>query len=311
LQGELEEKREERLRLKNVLEEQAEQERGLQEQRLREALERAEELEARAVAAETALLRARAENERLGAAVEQLEAELAASSDTKAAADGHSALQQEREEFEATIEDLSQRLAVAADERDAARAHEEELFDIIGAKDEELMEAHRSYVDLTQRLQERELQDDTTELMVDELERMGGQLDELQAAHEASEQRCSELEAEVGRLTEANAALAAEREKLQHKKEKLQAKKDALQQRLEDSEKARQAARDRCQRMLDRRLTEVPMVPNRPSSRSLRDSSPAGSECEDSLPRMSHSASFSTPRLGPSPRTEDLSGRRR
>merc|ERR1711972_1076943 len=104
---------------------------------------------------------------------------------------GNSAeLQSECDELRLAVEDLSERVIVILDERDVARAHEEELFYQISLKDEELMQAHKSYVDLTQRLQEKELEGEATDMMVGEMSQIGQQLKDAQA--------------EIARLTTAN-----------------------------------------------------------------------------------------------------------
>merc|ERR1712113_1109115 len=90
-------------------------------------------------------------------------------------------VQQENTELKAAVEDLSERVLVILDERDVARANEEELFYKLSLKDEELMQAHKSYVSLTQRLQEKELEGEATDMMVGEMSQLGSQLEEAQA----------------------------------------------------------------------------------------------------------------------------------
>merc|ERR1712060_774293 len=109
-------------------------------------------------------------------------------------------LQQENGELKAAVEDLSERVLVILDERDVARANEEELFYKLSLKDEELMQAHKSYVSLTQRLQEKELEGEATDMMVGEMSQIGQQLTDAQA--------------EIARLTAANKALQVERDDL-------------------------------------------------------------------------------------------------
>jgi len=101
------------------------QERGDLERRLVGASAKNDFLEIRAVAAETALLKERAENERLKASLEHKD----------------------------EVDDLSQQLLVLADERDVARVHAQELFDALSAKEDELAEARRAAGTLTQKLQ--------------------------------------------------------------------------------------------------------------------------------------------------------------
>merc|ERR1719159_949984 len=75
----------------------------------------------------------------------------------------------------AEVDDVHEQLAVVEDERDAARGQHEELFHLINARDEEIMQARRSYVDLTQRLQEKELElaaYQSTDLILEDLERL-------------------------------------------------------------------------------------------------------------------------------------------
>lgn len=231
-------------RQKNELVEQAEHERDQLSQLLQDSRSRGEALEARAVAAESALLQARAENEILKGALEDLEKELESRSANVDVATGVSPeSQQECSELRSAVEDLSERVLVILDERDVARANEEEMFYKLSLKDEELMQAHKSYVDLTQRLQEKELEGEATDMMFGEMSQIGQQLQDTQS--------------DVARLTAANKALQSERDELSKKKKKLEKKKDELTAKLEESETARRAARDRCAKMLERRKSEI------------------------------------------------------
>merc|ERR1712060_855618 len=125
-----------------------------------------------------------AENEILKAHVEDLEKDLEAraeSAETAAAAGASPELQQENGELKAAVEDLSERVLVILDERDVARANEEELFYKLSLKDEELMQAHKSYVSLTQRLQEKELEGEATDMMFGEMSEIGQALKDAQS----------------------------------------------------------------------------------------------------------------------------------
>lgn len=125
LQGSLEEREHTQSKRESALKEQAAQERGDLERKLQEALDRAAASEDRAVAAEAALLHARADNERLSAAVKRLESESSAGSEMRSAAETHAA---EREkdcsELQAQVIDLTEQLLVMTDELDVLRAHE-------------------------------------------------------------------------------------------------------------------------------------------------------------------------------------------
>jgi len=254
LQGSLEERQRTQSKREDDLKEQAAQERGDLERRLQEALERATASEARAVAAEAALLHARADNERLSAAVKILEAESSGGSDLRSSAEARAAeSEKDCSELQAQVIDLTEQLLVMTDARDVLRAHEEDLVETIAAKDEEVARAHRAFVDLTQRLEEKELEEETSNLLANEMGQLNEQLRELHDAHEAASRECGRLRTEVSSLKDSNKALTTERDKLVRKKEKLENKKAELVDKLQMSEKARQAARERCISLLEKR----------------------------------------------------------
>mmetsp|Transcript_65693 Transcript_65693/g.189018 ORF Transcript_65693/g.189018 Transcript_65693/m.189018 type:complete len:576 (-) Transcript_65693:77-1804(-) len=265
LQGSLEEKQKAHSKKEVDLKEQAAQEIGDLERRLEEALARAEEFEARAMAseartatAEGALLHARADNERLGAAEKRWEADGSTSEEAQAAAESRAVeKEKERLQLQASVADLSEQLMVMTDERDVLRAHEEQLEEKVSAKEEELARAHRSYVDLTQRLEQQDVEEETSNLLADEMAQLSAKAGELQDARDAAVTECGRLRTEVTQLRDDNKSLISERDKLVRKKDKLEAKKAELVDKLQMSEKARQAARERCIGLLEKRASEI------------------------------------------------------
>ncbi|CAE8625357.1 unnamed protein product [Polarella glacialis] len=218
--------------------ERATQELGKLQQQLAEAL-------ARAATAEASLLQLKAESDRLQVTSLELTKPLEPS------APSFSASGRDREALHAEelsrLQDLSEQLLVVSDERDVARAHEEELFDVISSKDEELLQARKSCADLTERLEEKELEHEASELLADEMGQLSQQLQDMQSAHADVAAHCQQLEEE-------NRALRAEKDRLVRKKEKLATQKLELVSKLEISENARQAARTKItERMLEKR----------------------------------------------------------
>jgi len=110
--------------------------------------------------------------------------------------------------------DLTEQLMVMTDERDALRTHEEELAEAIAAKDEEIARANRKFVDLTQRLETKEVEEETSNLLADEMRELNEQLQEVQEAHDNAVQECGRLRSEVTRLQESNKSLTSERNSL-------------------------------------------------------------------------------------------------
>jgi hypothetical protein len=252
----------------NALKDKAEQERDLLEKRLKDALQKVEELEAartaseqRAVTAETTLLQMQVERDRLASQVEQLETDLADRTEAKDQAEEQvRQLRTENEENSRTAEDISLELKVMKEERDLARNKEEELFDMLTMKEEELMDTNNGYVYLTERLQEKE----------EEMENENEKVDALQDANEKLDQRCKELQDET--LT-----LRMEQQKLKTK--------------LAEEERMHKAAQDRYMKMLKDGMgggsrpetgSTAPEPPN-PKDRVLMNSTPnsAGSYEED------------------------------
>lgn len=217
---------------------------GQLQRQLQEAL-------AKVASSEAQLLQLNAENQRLQSLSESQRDEIAALS-----RDGLSH-RQECERVSANLEDLQEQTAIICDERDVARKHEEELFYVIRRKDEELLRARAVLADLSQLVEEGQLADEAAELLgnvagmeYDELYDRCSQLEaqnmELRAERERYEEaykRCAQLEAEV-------AELRAERSRANRKREKLAEQKHELQEKLKLSEQLRQAARDRCEQIL-------------------------------------------------------------
>lgn len=217
---------------------------GQLQRQLQEAL-------AKVASSEAQLLQLNAENQRLQSLSESQRDEIATLS-----RDGLSH-RQECERLSANLEDLQEQTAIICDERDVARKHEEELFYVIRRKDEELLRARAVLADLSQLVEEGQLADEAAELLgnvagmdYDELYDRCSQLEaqnmELRAERERYEEaykRCAQLEAEV-------AELRAERSRANRKKEKLAEQKHELQEKLKLSEQLRQAARDRCEQIL-------------------------------------------------------------
>merc|ERR1712157_513324 len=80
-------------------------------------------------------------------------------------------------------EDLTNQLQVINEERDLARQKEEELFEQLEMKEEELMDTNNGYVYLTQRLQDKE----------DEMENFQDEMNNLREANEKFHERNQEL----------------------------------------------------------------------------------------------------------------------
>jgi len=79
---------------------------------------------------------------------------------------------------------------VMTEERDLARSKEEELFDMLAAKDEDLINTNDGYVYLTERLQEKE----------DEVEQLNEQVQKYRESNEKLDERCKELSDELVEL---------------------------------------------------------------------------------------------------------------
>merc|ERR1712187_801666 len=92
-------------------------------------------------------------------------------------------LREECGELQTSVEDLTQQLQVMTEERDLARQKEEELFEQLEMKDEDLMDTNNGYVYLTQRLQDKE----------DEMEALQDDMNQLKDANEKFHQRNQEL----------------------------------------------------------------------------------------------------------------------
>merc|ERR1712048_701681 len=175
----------------SALKDKAEQERDILEQRLKDALANVEELslrdaqnETRAANAETELLKMQVERDRIEAQNEQLSNDLNTITEHKETAiEEATTLREECGELQTSVEDLTQQLQVMTEERDLARQKEEELFEQLEMKEEDLMDTNNGYVYLTQRLQDKE----------DEMENLQDDMSQLKDANEKFHQRNQEL----------------------------------------------------------------------------------------------------------------------
>eukprot|EP00913_Durusdinium_trenchii_P023831 g22380.t1 len=103
--------------------------------------------EQKLVDADAEKLRLEVEREKADVQVKALEEKLASSSENASEATG-----KVKELEESARHDLQQQLGVLTEERDCARAREEELFDLINEKEEQLMDTNQGYVNLTDQL---------------------------------------------------------------------------------------------------------------------------------------------------------------
>lgn len=191
--------------------------------------------------------------------------------------------------LKAEVADLAEQLLVVKDERDVIRAHEEELVEKVAVREEELARAHRSYVDLAQKQDTLELEDETSNLLAEQLAQLSAQVRELQEARESAVKECGRLRGEATRLKTDNKALTSERDKLVRKKEKLEAKKAELVDKLTISEKARLAARERTISLLERKRPDAS-----PATQQCMDTYDMASARSSQRSGVSQSASAST-----------------
>lgn len=232
----------------SALKDKAEQERDDLEKRLQDALARLADLESantlateRAAAAETSLLQLTVERDRLSSDNATLEADLAARTQGKTAAEENMAsLREDNAELKASVEDLSSQLEVMTEERDVSRAKEEELFDDKNRLDEELMNTNDGYVWVTERLQEKE----------EEMQETEEQVRRLQDCERTLSDRCSELQNELMQLRVAH---------------------QELQGKLAEEVRMHKAAQDRYVKVLKDRTFEG--VASRPETTSTSPSS--------------------------------------
>merc|ERR1712187_961809 len=92
-------------------------------------------------------------------------------------------LEDEKLELQSSVDDLTSQLQVMTEERDLARGKEEELFDMLAAKDEDLINTNDGYVYLTERLQEKE----------DDVEQLNEQVQKYRESNEKLDERNKEL----------------------------------------------------------------------------------------------------------------------
>jgi len=221
----------------------AEQECDRLERRLKDALARLEELETlhtaetqRAVTAETSLLQMTVERDRLNAKSDQLESELHERSEGKAKVEDElSRRQEECAEVKSALEDITDQLQVMTEERDLARTKEEELFDQLTGKEEELMDTNNGYVYLTERLHDKE----------DELENLDEQVRNLQEQNDALATQCGERAEEVMQV-------------------RLECQQ--LKAKLSEEERMHKAAQERYVQVLKDRIEDVPVGGTTPAA---------------------------------------------
>merc|ERR1712187_566477 len=128
-------------------------------------------------------------------------------------------LEEEKVELQSSVDDLTSQLQIMTEERDLARSKEEELFDMLTMKDEELMDTNNGYVYLTERLQEKE----------EDMEHLQELVQQLRSTNEKLDQRCKELSDEmVG----------------------LRCDQKTLRAKLADEERGHKTAQDRYMKML-------------------------------------------------------------
>jgi len=100
-------------------------------------------------------LRMQVDRERADVQVKSLEEKLSAAADGQSGATERiKELEGKQQEMQGTVEDLQQQLGVLTEERDVARAREEELFEQLNDKEEQLMYTNEGYVNLTDQLNE-------------------------------------------------------------------------------------------------------------------------------------------------------------
>merc|ERR1711879_385935 len=92
-------------------------------------------------------------------------------------------LREEHAQLQTSVDEFTQQLEVMTEERDLARQKEEELFEQLEMKEEDLMDTNNGYVYLTQRLQDKE----------DEMENLQDDMHKLKDANEKFHQRNQEL----------------------------------------------------------------------------------------------------------------------
>merc|ERR1719436_637851 len=107
--------------------------------------------------AESSLLLLQVERDKINGEKEQLETEHKQMAEEKTGADEQVVrLQDECRELQEKNDDLEGPLQVMTEERDAARAKEDENFEKLQGKEEELVCTSDGYIYLTERLQEKE-----------------------------------------------------------------------------------------------------------------------------------------------------------
>jgi hypothetical protein len=200
----------------------AEQERDILDTRLQDALKRVEEIEKqhgdaseRAATAETSLLELTVERDKLKDQNAELDKELDNKTQGKSAAEENmQQLKDQAKELKENVQELTSQVEILTEERDLARAKEDELFEQLQVKEEDLMDTNNGYVWLTQKLQECE----------EELQEERDQARRREEGHEMLDKRCKELQDELmdlrvehqkvkGALAEETARLKAERER--------------------------------------------------------------------------------------------------
>mmetsp|Transcript_6651 Transcript_6651/g.10707 ORF Transcript_6651/g.10707 Transcript_6651/m.10707 type:complete len:1252 (-) Transcript_6651:88-3843(-) len=198
----------------------AEQERDLLETRLQDALKRVEEIEKqynaaseRAASAETSLLELTVERDRLKDENAQLESELENKTQGKSAAEETmQQLKDEAKELNENVQELRCQVEILTEERDLARTKEDELFEQLQSKEEDLMDTNNGYVWLTERLAQAE----------EELQDERDQAKQREEGNQMLDDRCKELQDELMNLRVEHQKMkkALQEEEIKHKAER-------------------------------------------------------------------------------------------
>lgn len=198
----------------------AEQERDILEKRLQDALKKVEEIEKmynaaseRAASAETSLLELTVERDRLKDENSQLESELDGTAQGKSAAEENmQQLKDENKELNENVQELRCQVEILTEERDLARTKEDELFEQLQSKEEDLMDTNNGYVWLTERLAQAE----------EELQEERDQAKQREDGHEMLDARCKELQDELMslRVDHQKSKNALKEEEIKHKAER-------------------------------------------------------------------------------------------
>jgi len=223
---------------------------------LADAKSRVEYLETRAVNAETQLLKERAENERLTANVEQLNAEmpLAVTMAPQTTFDRESKeqLNEDHAELQDQVDELQGQLHVLSDERDVARRHVQELFTSLNSKDEALMAANTAREAMMKKLEDHLMNSQAFPSNQQEMGLLQGRLQAQLESHEHVVKRSEELQEEVMRLKLENQKLNSDKDRLSKKSDKLAHKRDTYKEKYKETEHDRRSLARDTEKMRDR-----------------------------------------------------------